>query len=42
MVRIRVIGTIEVGKFADIVVVHGDPLKDVAVLQKVDIVMKAK
>ena len=34
------IGTIEVGKFADIVAVTGDPLKDVTVLQKVDFVMK--
>lgn len=42
VVRIRLIGTIEVGKFADIVVVHGGPLKDVAILQKVDFVMKAK
>jgi imidazolonepropionase-like amidohydrolase len=34
------IGTIEVGKYADIVAVPGDPLKDIAVLQKVDFVMK--
>lgn len=34
------IGTIEVGKFADIVAVPGDPLKDITVLQKVDFVMK--
>jgi imidazolonepropionase-like amidohydrolase len=34
------IGTIEVGKYADIVAVPGDPLKDVTVLQKVDFVMK--
>jgi imidazolonepropionase-like amidohydrolase len=34
------IGTIEVGKLADIVAVPGDPLKDVTVLQKVDFVMK--
>ncbi len=34
------IGTIEVGKLADIVAVPGDPLKDITVLQKVDLVMK--
>ena len=34
------IGTIEVGKFADIVAVPGDPLRDITVLQKVDFVMK--
>jgi len=34
------IGTIEVGKLADIVAVPGDPLKDVTVLQKVAFVMK--
>ena len=34
------IGTIEVGKFADIVAVPGDPLADVTVLEKVDFVMK--
>src|SRR5881394_1702149 len=34
------LGTIEVGKFADIVAVPGDPLKDITVLQKVDFVMK--
>ncbi len=34
------IGTIEVGKQADIVAVPGDPLKDITVLQKVDFVMK--
>jgi imidazolonepropionase-like amidohydrolase len=33
-------GTIEVGKFADIVAVAGDPLADVTVLEKVDFVMK--
>jgi imidazolonepropionase-like amidohydrolase len=33
-------GTIEVGKLADIVAVPGDPLKDITVLQKVDFVMK--
>jgi imidazolonepropionase-like amidohydrolase len=34
------IGTIEVGKYADIVAVPGDPLADVAVMEKVDFVMK--
>jgi len=34
------IGTIEVGKYADIVAVPGDPLKDITVLEKVDFVMK--
>jgi len=34
------IGTIEPGKFADIVAVLGDPLADVRVLEKVDFVMK--
>jgi len=34
------IGTIEAGKFADIVALPGDPLADVANLQKIDFVMK--
>jgi imidazolonepropionase-like amidohydrolase len=34
------VGTIEVGKLADIVAVPGDPLADVSVLEKVDFVMK--
>ena len=34
------IGSIEPGKFADIVAVKGDPLKDVSVLEQVDWVMK--
>ncbi len=34
------IGTIETGKYADIVAVPGDPLADVAVMEKVDFVMK--
>src|SRR6267142_1666042 len=34
------IGTIEVGKYADIVAVPGDPLADVSVMEKVDFVMK--
>jgi imidazolonepropionase-like amidohydrolase len=35
------IGTVEAGKQADIVAVPGDPLQDVALLQKVHFVMKA-
>ncbi len=34
------VGTIATGKFADIVAVPGDPLKDVTVLEQVDFVMK--
>ena len=34
------VGTIEVGKLADIVAVPGDPLADITVLEKVDFVMK--
>ena len=34
------VGTLEPGKFADIVAVPGDPLADVGVLQKVNFVMK--
>ena len=34
------LGTVEVGKFADIVAVPRDPLSDVAVMEKVDFVMK--
>jgi imidazolonepropionase-like amidohydrolase len=34
------IGTIEVGKLADIIAVPGDPLKDISALEKVDFVMK--
>ena len=34
------IGTVEPGKFADLVAVKGDPLKDVTVLEHVDFVMK--
>jgi len=34
------VGSVEPGKFADIVAVAGDPLKDVTVLEKVDFVMK--
>jgi imidazolonepropionase-like amidohydrolase len=34
------VGTIESGKFADIVAVSGDPLSDVSVLEKVEFIMK--
>jgi imidazolonepropionase-like amidohydrolase len=34
------IGVVERGAFADLVAVTGDPLKDVAVLEKIDFVMK--
>jgi imidazolonepropionase-like amidohydrolase len=34
------VGSLERGKLADIVAVKGDPLKDIAVLQQVDFVMK--
>ena len=34
------VGTLEAGKFADIVAVSGDPLSDVSVLEKVEFVMK--
>jgi len=35
------LGTIDAGKFADIVAVPGDPLADVSLMEKVDFVMKA-
>jgi len=35
------LGTVEAGKLADIVVVPGDPLSDVSVMEKVDFVMKS-
>jgi imidazolonepropionase-like amidohydrolase len=34
------VGSIEAGKFADIVAVNGDPLADISILQHVDFVMK--
>jgi len=34
------IGAIEAGKFADIIAVDGDPMKDVKDLQKIRFVMK--
>jgi imidazolonepropionase-like amidohydrolase len=36
----RDVGTIETGKFADIIGVRGNPLDDVALLQNVSFVMK--
>jgi imidazolonepropionase-like amidohydrolase len=38
--RTKDVGTLEPGKFADIVAVKSDPLKDVSSLEKVDFVMK--
>jgi imidazolonepropionase-like amidohydrolase len=34
------VGSVAQGKFADIVAVKGDPLKDLTLLQKLDFVMK--
>jgi imidazolonepropionase-like amidohydrolase len=34
------VGTIEVGKFADLIAMQGDPIADIAVLQRVKFVMK--
>jgi imidazolonepropionase-like amidohydrolase len=34
------VGSLEVGKWADVIAVEGDPLKDVKLLQKVPWVMK--
>jgi imidazolonepropionase-like amidohydrolase len=38
--RSKDVGTIEVGKYADIIAVSGDPLADISVLQSVGFVMK--
>jgi imidazolonepropionase-like amidohydrolase len=34
------VGSIATGKYADLVALKGDPLADVALLQKIDFVMK--
>jgi len=34
------LGSVEAGKFADIIAVDGNPLDDIALMQKVDFVMK--
>lgn len=34
------LGTVEPGRFADVIAVNGDPLRDVAELEKVVFVMK--
>jgi imidazolonepropionase-like amidohydrolase len=34
------IGSIKVGKYADMVAVSGDPLKDISLLEHIDFVMK--
>ncbi|MCU1287212.1 MAG: Pro-Hyp dipeptidase [Acidobacteriales bacterium] len=38
--RSKDVGSIEAGKFADVIAVQGDPLKDVTSLEKMDFVMK--
>jgi imidazolonepropionase-like amidohydrolase len=40
MGRSKDIGSIEPGKYADIVAVDGDPLSDITVMEKVAFVMK--
>ena len=37
----RQIGTIEPGKFADVIAVEGNPLEDIGALSRVSFVMKA-
>ena len=34
------VGTIEAGKFADLIAVEGDPLQDISELERVKFVMK--
>jgi imidazolonepropionase-like amidohydrolase len=34
------IGTVEAGKYADIIAVQGNPLADISVMQKISFVMK--
>ena len=34
------VGSIDAGKYADIVALKGDPLADITLLQKIDFVMK--
>ncbi len=34
------IGTVEAGKYADIIAVQGNPLADISVMQKIGFVMK--
>jgi imidazolonepropionase-like amidohydrolase len=36
----KMLGSIKVGKYADIVAVNGDPIKDIAIMQNVAFVMK--
>jgi len=38
--RSKEVGSIKPGKYADLIAVSGDPLKDVSVLEQVDVVMK--
>ncbi len=38
--RLNEVGTIQKGKFADLIVVSGDPLKDIANLRKLQLVMR--
>ena len=38
--KLEELGTAEPGKWADLVAVDGDPLKDIRVLQKISFVMK--